>query len=51
MSAYLAASLAHMGLLSSMNARVHSQSRTLNELLPTARPIASMRSYPCVDSF
>lgn len=46
----LAAAFAHVRLLASVNSRVNSQGRPLNELLSTAGPVTSMGTNACVDS-
>lgn len=47
----LGTSLAMVRLLACMNTLVHSQSRPLNELLSTSRPVADMRTNTAVDAF
>ena len=47
---HLAATLAHMRLLASVHARMHSQSTALNELLATAGVITHMRSDTAVNA-
>lgn len=48
--AHLPASLAHVRLLTRMYSRVYCQSRALDELLPTARPVTSVRSNSGMNS-
>ncbi len=50
-SAYLAASLAHVWFLSGMDSHMHSQGRSLNELFATARKVASVGSDTTVNAF
>lgn len=47
----LSTPLAHVGLLSGVNTRVDSKSRSLNELLSAAWIVADVRSDAAVDTF
>lgn len=47
----LAAALTHMRLFSSVDARVHCESRALNELLSTAWIITDVGAYSAVNTF
>lgn len=47
----LATTLAHMRLLASVNSRMNGKRRSLDELLPTTRMIANMRTNTTVNAF
>ena len=48
---YLAATIAHVRFLTSVNSNVDSESRPLNELLPAVWPITSVRPHTSMDPF
>jgi hypothetical protein len=50
MMAYLAAALAHVRLLASVDALVHRQGRTLDKLLAAVGVIAHVRTDAAVDT-
>jgi hypothetical protein len=48
---YLSTSLAHVGLLASVDTLMDGQGRALDELLPAVGVIAHVRTDPAVDTF